>query len=150
MKKLNKIVFIDDDEVTNEYHKFIAKKANVAREALFFTTAESALVYLNGIGSKYDFPDLIFIDINMPAMSGHEFIDKVSDLYYFNEDRTVMAYLTTTITNTDVSEYAKNGMKHFYFKTINAVKLCEIVKEIFGIDNTGKSALVMDHRNRRP
>lgn len=149
MKKLNKIVFIDDDIPTNEYHKFIVKKADVSRDSLFFTTAESALAYLSDISTKYDFPDLIFIDINMPGMSGHEFIDAVRGLPNFNTNRTVLAYLATTMTNNDVSTYAANGMQYYYFKTITAVSLCKIVKEIFNIETASKPIPVIDHRARR-
>ena len=149
MKKLNKIVFIDDDIPTNEYHKFIVKKADVARDSLFFTTAESALAYLSDISTKYDFPDLIFIDINMPGMTGHEFIDAVRGLPNFNNERTVLAYLATTMTNEDVASYAANGMKYYYFKTITAVGICKIVKEIFNIETANKAVPIIDHRARR-
>jgi CheY-like chemotaxis protein len=149
MKRLNKIVFIDDDIPTNEYHKFIVKKANVARDSLFFSTAESALVYLSDIKTKYDFPDLVFIDINMPGMSGHEFIDAVRSLQNYNEKRTVLAYLATTMTNGDVAKYAANGMKYYYFKTITAVSLCKIVDEIFNIETINRPVPVNDQRARR-
>ncbi|MCG3166423.1 MAG: hypothetical protein POELPBGB_02202 [Bacteroidia bacterium] len=149
MKKLNKIVFIDDDIPTNEYHKFIVKKANVARDSLFFTTAEGALAYLSDISTKYDFPDLIFIDINMPGMSGHQFIDAVRGLPNFNEGRTALAYLATTMTNEDVANFAANGMKYYYFKTITAVGICKIVKEIFNIETSAKPIPIIDHRARR-
>lgn len=149
MRKLNKIIFIDDDIPTNEYHRFIATKADVAIESMFFITADSALTYLKGIQNKYEFPDLIFIDINMPGMNGHDFIEAVRELPNFNEDRTVLAYLATTMTKDDVTAYATNEMKYYYFKTIDAVKLCEIVKEIFDIDTTRKSLPVIDHRKRR-
>jgi len=152
MKELNKIVFIDDDIPTNEYHRFISKKANVSNETLFFTTGESALSYLADISSKYEFPDLVFIDINMPGMDGHEFIDVVRGLPNFNDERTVLAYLTTTMTNKDVAEYSKNGMKHYYFKTISAPRLCEIVKEIFNIDlnSSIKDTPVKGQRTKLP
>jgi CheY-like chemotaxis protein len=150
MKRLNKIIFIDDDIATNDYHRLISEKADVAEETLFYMTAESALAGLTAINSKYDFPDFIFIDINMPDMNGHEFIDAVRELPNFNENRTVLAYLTTTMTNIDVAAYAANGMKHFYFKNISAVDLCRIVKEIFGIDTTKKTRQVKDHRLRKP
>lgn len=149
MKRLNKIVFIDDDIPTNEYHKFIVKKANVARDSLFFTTAEDALVYLSDIKTKYDFPDLVFIDINMPGMSGHEFIDAVRSLPNFNEGRTELAYLATTMTNEDVAKYAANRMKYYYFKTITAVGLCKIVKEVFNIESVNNPVPVIDQRARR-
>ncbi len=150
MKKLNKIIFIDDDIPTNEYHKFISVKAGVSNDTLCFDAAESALEYLKDIRSKYDFPDLIFIDINMPGMNGHEFIDAVRGLPYFNEERTELAYLATTMTNEDVSSFAGNGMKYYYFKTISAVKLCQIVKEIFKLDFIDKRVPVYDHRGKRP
>lgn len=150
MKKLNKIVFIDDDTATNEYHKFISSKASVSKETLCFNTAETALAYLSDIRTKYDFPDLIFIDINMPGMSGHEFIDAVRALPNYNENRTELAYLATTMTNNDVAAYAKNGMKYYYFKTITAVNLCQIVNEIFKIGFEEKTVPVYDHRRKRP
>lgn len=149
MKKLNKIVFIDDDIPTNEYHKFIVKKADVARDSYFFTNAENALAYLSDIKTKYDFPDLIFIDIKMPGMTGHEFIDSVRSLPNFNEKRTELAYLATTMTNEDVAAYAANGMKYYYFKTITAVNLCKIVTEIFNIETVNKPVKVIDQRARR-
>jgi CheY-like chemotaxis protein len=149
MKRLNKILFIDDDEATNDYHKHICKKSNVAKDTLFFTSASAALAYLRAIRTKYDFPDLIFIDINMPEMDGHEFIDAVRLLPNFNENRTVLAYLVTTMTNIDVAVYAANGMKYFYFKTLTEGALTAAVEEIFNISTADKNFTVIDHRSRR-
>ncbi len=149
MNKLNKIVFIDDDHSTNEYHKFITHKANVADQALFFESAETALAYLSSINSKYNFPDLIFIDIKMPGMNGHEFVNAVRSLPNFNDERTELAYLATTLTNDDVKEYSANGMKHFYFKNLSAVRLCKIAEEIFNLDFVQRPLTVTDHREKR-
>lgn len=82
-------------------------------------------------------------------MTGHEFIDAVRGLPNFNNERTVLAYLATTMTNQDVANFAANGMKYYYFKTITAVGLCKIVKEIFNIETGGKPVKVIDHRARR-
>ncbi len=46
MEKINKVVFIDDDEATTDYHKYIVEKMQFANEALFFTQEEEALKYL--------------------------------------------------------------------------------------------------------
>lgn len=149
MKKLHTIIFIDDDIATNDYHRFISLKADLAENVMFFLTAESALKYLKKITSRYEFPELIFIDINMPSMDGHEFISEVHELSFYNSERTKLSYLTTTMTNKDVSEYAANGMKYFYFKPLSAVRLCKAVSEIFGIDTSEKSIPTFNVKGRR-
>ena len=85
----------------------------------------------------------------MPGMSGHEFIDAVRSLPNFNEKRTELAYLATTMTNEDVAAYAANGMKYYYFKTLSAVNLCKIVTEIFKIETVNKSLPLINQRSRR-
>lgn len=130
--KLNKIVFVEDDAFTNAYLKIIAEREGIARETLFFSTDGQALSYFSAIPYKYEFPELIFINNNLPGMSGHEFIDAVRDLPAFDEGRTQLVYLTDTFTNTDVAAFAANGMKHFYFKAAKDFDLRSIVNDIFG------------------
>ena len=122
------MVFVDDDEATNAFHRIIAAKADVAEQTLFFISAKTALKYLSEIKSTHDFPELIFTDINMPGMDGHEFIDAVRELPFYYEN-TVLVYLITTLSNCDVAIYTKKGMKHIYFKSLKAEDLIQIVKD---------------------
>lgn len=131
MGKLNKIVFVDDDAQTNEYHEFVVKRAVVAIETKTFTDGAGALHYLAGIQSPEDFPELIFTDIKMTGMDGHQFAQAVRNLPQFSEDKTQLAYLTTNFRPDDVAAFAANNMRHFYFKTITDFDLKNIVKEIF-------------------
>ncbi len=126
MKKLKKIIFIDD-EATNATHKKVAKQADVAEKLLFFTTAEHALEYLSEIAT-YEFPELIFTEVRLPDMSGHTFIEKVSQLPLFNHEHTQIICLIDTLTNSDVAA-SKTRMKHVYFKTLSIEELTAIVKE---------------------
>jgi CheY-like chemotaxis protein len=128
LKRLKKIVFIDDDPATNEWHFLVSKEVNAAEQTLFFISAEDALKYLDTIHNVPDFPELIFVDINMPGMSGHEFIDKVRAHPCFN-DNIVLVYLVTTLTNFDIDLYSKKGMKHIYFKTLQASELKHIINK---------------------
>lgn len=131
MKKINSIVFIDDDEATNAYHKVMCEKIGCADKIKFFTTAESALDFLKGIELKYDFPDLIFVDINMPEMNGHEFVKEVQNMASFNQDRTTIAHLTASLDIKDVIISDENEVEHYYFKPIQESELIKLVDENF-------------------
>ncbi len=131
MKKINSIVFIDDDEATNAYHLVMCEKINCADKVRFFTDAASALDFLKGIKEKYDFPDLIFVDINMPEMNGHEFVTEVQDMQGFNADRTTIVHLTASLDIKDVIKSDENEVEHYYFKPIKEKELQQLIDTNF-------------------
>lgn len=73
MRKVDCIMLVDDDEATNFYHKIIIEEAECCEELIIFEDPIEALAYLKKADSKK--PDLIFLDINMPQMTGWEFLD---------------------------------------------------------------------------
>lgn len=76
MKKLlRKILLVDDDAVTNLLNEYILKSAGVSEQIVVCSSGEKALGLLTDpeIANEVD---LIFLDINMPGMSGFEFINK--------------------------------------------------------------------------
>lgn len=75
-KKLNCILLIDDDEPTNFLNEMIIHEAGISNSVVSVQSAKQGLEILRGQGSVRSCnPDLIFLDINMPAMNGWEFID---------------------------------------------------------------------------
>ena len=76
VNKQLRILFIDDDKATNFLNKHIAKKnANVSSTVLVDSAFEAVNYLENQILNPQDKPDIIFLDINMPAMNGWEFLD---------------------------------------------------------------------------
>jgi CheY-like chemotaxis protein len=93
--KLNCIFLIDDDELTNLINKMIIKKVDCAEKTISVQSGRAALDYLN---SKEDneLPDLILLDINMPAMNGWEFIEKYRKIQKPQLKQAIVIILTTS------------------------------------------------------
>ena len=65
------IVVVDDEDDCNFVTKMVLKKAGYSGRITCYTSASEALAHFRaGAG----LPDLLFVDINMPAMSGFEFL----------------------------------------------------------------------------
>jgi CheY-like chemotaxis protein len=91
--KLNCILFIDDDEPTNFLNKMAVEQYDCAHEVHIAQSGQEALDYLSGCLLR---PDLIFLDINMPAMDGWEFLDRYRSLPAEKKADIVLIMLTTS------------------------------------------------------
>jgi CheY-like chemotaxis protein len=70
-------ILIDDDPLNNSISKMVLKRVNEEVTVKDFEDPELALVYLEkefGLGLKEEKATL-FLDINMPSISGWEFLD---------------------------------------------------------------------------
>ena len=75
-KAIKCVLFIDDDKATNYIHKFLARKTSYFENVEVASSAKEGLDYLkNAEKERKTIPDFIFLDINMPAMDGWEFLN---------------------------------------------------------------------------
>lgn len=73
---MSSVLIIDDDEVDFLIQSEIIREAGFATKVIHKNSAITALQYLESIfHQKDEWPALIFLDINMPHMSGFGFID---------------------------------------------------------------------------
>lgn len=126
-KKLNCILLIDDDEPTNFLNRVTLEQVDCTEYIQIVQSGQEALDFL-----MHTRPDLIFLDINMPAMDGWEFLDKYRQLPSEQKASIVMIMLTTSL-NPDDHQRAReipevNGFEH---KPLKADRLREILKSYF-------------------
>lgn len=75
--KIKHVLLIDDNDMDNYISNHIISKNNIAEKISVKTSAMDALEYLSGIQAKPDeFPNLILLDIRMPAMDGFDFLEE--------------------------------------------------------------------------
>ena len=136
-KKLNCILLIDDDEPTNFLHRMMLEQADCTRHIQIVQSGQDALDFLMHKG-KYEnapdcpHPDLIFLDINMPAMDGWEFLDRYRQLPSAQKAAIVMIMLTTSL-NPDDHLRAREipEVSGFEHKPLKAHRLKEILESYF-------------------
>jgi CheY-like chemotaxis protein len=101
-KKLDCILLVDDDEPTNFLNYHILEETGCTEHIEVAQGVQEALDYLTCSGkfkqadSKYPAPDLIFLDINMPAMDGWEFLEKYKNLKDGQKGKVIVVMLTTS------------------------------------------------------
>lgn len=132
--KLNCILLVDDDEPTNFLNKMVLEDINCAENIEVADSGQEALHYLeestpNGHPSA---PDLIFLDINMPAMNGWEFLERYSDLDKQHKANVVIVMLTTSL-NPDDRAKANSipDVSGFETKPLTQEKLQAILEKYF-------------------
>ena len=128
-KKLNCILFIDDDEPTNFLNKVTTEQSGCTDRVEVFQSGQEALEYLSG---PFPAPDLIFLDINMPAMDGWEFLDKYRELNRAKKEDIVLVMLTTSLNPDD--ELRTRSMREvagFENKPLMESRLEDLLKKYF-------------------
>ena len=96
--QLNCIMLIDDDEPTNFLNKMTLEQAGCTRQVHIAQSGQEALEYLQ---TEMTRPDLIFLDINMPAMDGWEFLERYKTLPHARKADIVLIMLTTSLNPDD-------------------------------------------------
>lgn len=115
-----KIIQIDDDFINNMANERLLKKMGIAFEVQSFLDPTEALRHLAETEDKYD---LMLLDINMPRISGWEFLDQYKDL----KKEMPIIMLTSSLDPNDQKRANNNKLlSGFFIKPLSKEMMGEV------------------------
>jgi CheY-like chemotaxis protein len=118
-------MLVDDNRDDNFFHERVIRKCNAAEVVVVKQTGKSALEYLRSKGGANLHPNLIFLDVNMPAMNGWDFLKEYARLEAFQ--RSAIVVILTTSENPDDRAKAIGMNADFITKPLTLEALEEIM-----------------------
>ena len=132
MPKLDCILLVDDDDITNFVHESIIEELDAAERVLTAKNGQAALniIQEEGLGPR-GAPCLIFLDINMPIMNGFEFLEAYETLPKDLKRSVIIVMLTTSLNPKDAEQVKDREVADFLHKPLNRAKLEAVLARHF-------------------
>lgn len=126
------ILLIDDDESDNEFHEIVIRNSGINARVSTINDSRKALECWVKKSEMQELvlPDVVFLDVNMPALNGFELLDRLAELPDpLQRLRAMKVYILSTSEPEVYTEYMakhKNLVRGFYTKPLTK----EILREV--------------------
>lgn len=133
MSKKYNVLLVDDSDSTNLYNQKVIDNCGLASNCITAINGEEALKVLrNAKEGKETNIDIIFLDINMPAMDGWEFLEAAKSEDLLPEQQVILIMLTTSLDPEDLKRAESyKQVKDYLTKPLTEEKIKEILDKHF-------------------
>ena len=130
-KAIECVLFIDDDKATNFIHKFIANKTCYFQNVQIASSAREGLEYLKSAEmGENTVPNYIFLDINMPAMNGWDFLNYYEKQPLSIKEQIKIFMLSSSANTSDISKAKKyDNVTGYITKPLTEDSLSKVIVE---------------------
>lgn len=132
MVVLNNIMLVDDDYATNYLHQLFLEESGRVNNIMIAKSADEALALLREGFEKNEIPEIIFLDINLPAKNGWEFIDEYSEIVGEQKSESKVIMLSTSENPRDMEKSKEYELiKEYRIKPLSVPIINEVVDKYF-------------------
>lgn len=131
---ISNVMLVDDEEFDQMIYKRVLERSGIVENIHPFFYAEDALSFLKS--TERPQIDVIFLDINMPRMSGFEFLEIAKSELDADFADAVIVMLTTSL---DPSDQARAARYEIVRDFINKPLTVEHVKNVQSLIAAGRA-----------
>ncbi len=114
--RFRKVLLIDDNEIDNFINERMITSSHFSKEVIVKNSADAALDFLRGLNQQADYPEIIFLDLNMPVKDGFEFLTDFELLPDEIKNTSKIVVLSSSISPDDINRASTNT---HVFKYVN-------------------------------
>ena len=122
-----RILLVEDSEGDIYIFRRALKEAKILNEIHALQDGAAGWEYLEGLSTE-SLPDVIFLDINLPRMTGLELLKKISETTTLAHIPVIM--LTISQEEEDIVEAYDYGAFSFISKTVQPENLLDIISNL--------------------
>ena len=128
MNKALKFVMVDDDEFNNLIYGMVIEDTLGNVDMQSFTEPEEGLAYIQNVQD----PTILFLDINMPTLTGWEFLEQYEKFSEEVKEKIKIFILSSSVDYRDQDKAAENKyVRGFLSKPLESQTVISIVNAEF-------------------
>lgn len=109
--KHKSVLLIDDSYIDNLINRKILENNNFAEEIVVIDSPLKAIEFLgNKVSSNADLPEVIFLDLRMPGMSGFELLKELNTVLGEKANEAKIFVLSSSLDPTDLKRTQENKL----------------------------------------
>jgi CheY-like chemotaxis protein len=125
-------VIVDDDSINNMVCRAAIKSATGGKVAVCFNNPREGLKYFEHeyLTAHDSHPTVLFLDINMPEMSGWEWLEKYDSFPKNIKEKVIIYILSSSVNPTDIDQAQSSSLvKDYIVKPLTKAKVIDLLEE---------------------
>jgi len=102
MKKNNSVCIIDDDSIYVYIVKRLMDECNFCDSIIEFENGKEGIEGIINLNATKKLPNIIFLDLSMPIMSGWEFLDSFAEAAISNKEDIKIIVMSSSINPNEI------------------------------------------------
>ncbi|MDX1326372.1 MAG: response regulator [Arenibacter sp.] len=122
------VILVDDDTIINHVHELLINKQHITKKIKSYLNPLEAVTAIQALLLQDHLKILVLLDLNMPEMTGFEFLDKIGQL----ENKAQLLEVLIVSSSIDAQDISKSNrhplVRQYIPKPLNSKIIAGIMK----------------------